>query len=99
MASLSLREMEGDNVAAEWVALSVNTLREYSRPDSGLVDDDNVAAQVQWQLIAIGCGLELENVGSPEAMGDRFWYDDGELEWPEEAVRAREEEVSRVAVC
>jgi len=32
--------------------------------------------------LASQCHLELANEGTPESIGDHFWYDDGECEWP-----------------
>lgn len=43
--------------------------------------------------LAARCGLELADKGSPQAIGDHFWYDDGECQWPA-AARAAWAEVS-----
>ncbi len=34
------------------------------------------------------CGLELADQGTPRTIGDHFWYDDGECEWPDAARTA-----------
>jgi len=44
--------------------------------------------------LAAQCCLELADQGSPEAIGDHFWYDDGERGWPA-AARAAWAERSR----
>ena len=31
--------------------------------------------------LAAECGLQLGDQGTPDAIGDHFWYDDGECEW------------------
>ncbi len=38
--------------------------------------------------LAAQCGLELADEGSPQELGDHFWYDDGEIEWPAAARKA-----------
>jgi hypothetical protein len=38
--------------------------------------------------LAARCGLELADQGSPETIGDHFWYDDGEGKWPAAARTA-----------
>ncbi|MFN0020660.1 MAG: hypothetical protein ACKVP0_20570 [Pirellulaceae bacterium] len=38
--------------------------------------------------LARRCGLELADQGTPEEIGDHFWYDDSECEWPTAARAA-----------
>jgi hypothetical protein len=38
--------------------------------------------------LAARCGMELGDQGTPEEIGDHFWYDDGECEWPAAARTA-----------
>jgi hypothetical protein len=38
--------------------------------------------------LAARCGMELSDQGSPVKIGDHFWYDDGECEWPPSAHAA-----------
>lgn len=54
--------------------------------------------------LAAQCGLELANQGVPEEIGDHFWYDDGEHEWPAAAQTAwalasLEKEGTATSVC
>ena len=38
--------------------------------------------------LAAQCGLQLADQGSPDEIGEHFWYDDGEHEWPAAARAA-----------
>lgn len=54
--------------------------------------------------LAAQCGLDLVNQGSPQEIGDHFWYDDGACEWPAAAQMAwaansRENELSVPSTC
>ena len=44
--------------------------------------DEGLAAMAAYcGRLAQECGLELADQGTPEEIGDHFWYDDGECEW------------------
>lgn len=47
--------------------------------------------------LAAQCGLLLSDEGSPEAIADHFWYDDGERQWSEAARGAWEQEQQALA--
>lgn len=47
------------------------------------------AMAVYCARLAAECGLELADEGTPRTIGDHFWYDDGECEWPDAARTAR----------
>jgi hypothetical protein len=51
--------------------------------------------------LAARCGLELADEGTPEPIGDHFWYDDGAHPWTEtaRAARAWEHEAELLATC
>jgi hypothetical protein len=45
--------------------------------------DEGLAAMAAYSgRLARECGLELADHGTPEEIGDHFWYDDGECKWP-----------------
>jgi hypothetical protein len=48
--------------------------------------------------LAADCGLELADQGAPEEIGDHFWYDDGECQWPAAARAAWAEQLQSAKV-
>ena len=45
--------------------------------------DEGLAAMAAYcRRLGNDCGLELADQGTPEEIGDHFWYDDGECKWP-----------------